>query len=51
MEIVFMPVVDTPCICKNKDCKKEFTILKENMLDDFRQCPFCGSLRFDYKDV
>lgn len=47
MKTVLIAVEDTLCICNN--CKKEFTILKENLLDDYRQCTHCGSLRWKYK--
>lgn len=43
-----MPYADQLCICKN--CKKKFTILKENQLDNYLQCSHCGSLKWDGKD-
>lgn len=43
-----MPNIDTVCVCRN--CKKDFTILKENLLDDYLQCTWCGSLRWDFKE-
>ena len=48
MKIILMPNIDTICICKN--CKKEFIIPKENLTEDFRQCTWCGSLRWDFKN-
>lgn len=48
MKMTLIPIADTKCVCRN--CKKEFTILKEQMLEDYRQCTFCGSLKWDYKD-
>lgn len=48
MKIVLMPNIDTLCICRN--CKKEFRILKENLLDNYIQCSYCGSLRWDTKE-
>lgn len=48
MKIVLRPVEDTKCVCNN--CKKEFIIPKEQMLEDYRQCTFCGSLRWKFKD-
>jgi Zn finger protein HypA/HybF involved in hydrogenase expression len=48
MKMTLIPVTDTKCVCRN--CKKEFTIPKEQMLEDYRQCTFCGSLKWDYKD-
>jgi hypothetical protein len=45
---VRMTIEDTKCVCRN--CKKEFIIPKERMLEDYRQCTFCGSLRWKYKD-
>lgn len=45
--MTFIPIADTACICRN--CKKEFIIPKEKMYEDFRQCTFCGSLKWDYK--
>jgi len=47
MKISFIPIADTPCICRN--CKKEFIIPKEKMHEDYRRCTFCGSLKWDYK--
>lgn len=43
-----MTIEDTKCVCRN--CKKEFMIPKEQMLENYRQCTFCGSLRWNYKD-
>ena len=43
-----MPYADRLCICKN--CKKEFTILKENQRDNYLQCSHCGSLKWTKKD-
>ncbi len=40
-----MSIVDTKCVCRN--CKKEFIIPKEKMLENYRQCTFCGSLKWD----
>ena len=48
MKITLIPVVDTPCVCKA--CKKEFIIPKEKMLEDYRQCTWCGSLKWKYKN-
>jgi hypothetical protein len=48
MKITLIPVVDTPCVCKA--CKKDFIIPKEKMLEDYRQCTWCGSLKWKYKD-
>lgn len=48
MKIILMPYADQLCICKN--CKKKFTILKENQLDNYLQCSHCGSLKWDGKD-
>jgi len=48
MKIVLMPIIDTPCVCGN--CKKEFIIQKEKMLEDYRQCTWCGSLKWKYKE-
>lgn len=45
---VRMTIEDTKCVCRN--CKKEFIIPKEKMLEDYRQCTFCGSLKWSYKD-
>jgi hypothetical protein len=39
------PIEDTKCVCKN--CEKEFIIPKEKMLENYRQCTFCGSLKWD----
>lgn len=43
-----MTIEDTKCVCNN--CKKEFIIAKEQMLENYRQCTFCGSLKWKYKD-
>jgi len=48
MKLILVPVADTVCVCRN--CGKEFVIPKERMLEDYRQCTFCGSLKWDYKD-
>ena len=48
MKMTLIPLADTKCVCRN--CKKEFIILKEQMLEDYRQCTFCGSLKWDYKN-
>ena len=39
------PIADTKCVCRN--CTKEFIISKEKMLENYRQCTFCGSLKWD----
>lgn len=39
------PIADTKCVCKN--CTKEFIIPKEKMLENYRQCTFCGSLKWE----
>jgi len=48
MKIVLIPIIDTPCVCRA--CKKEFIILKEQMLENYRQCTWCGSLKWQYKE-
>ena len=44
--MTLIPVADTKCVCRN--CKKEFIIPKEQIFEDYRQCIFCGSLKWDY---
>ncbi len=48
MKIVLMPVIDTLCVCRN--CKKDFIIPKEKLLENYLQCNWCGSLRWDTKE-
>ncbi len=48
MKIVVRPVIDSVCVCRN--CKKEFIIKKERLLENYLQCTFCGSLKWDFKD-
>lgn len=47
--MTLIPNIDMVCVCRNPKCKKEFIIPKENLLDDYRQCTHCGSLRWDFK--
>lgn len=48
MKIVLKPVVDTEYVCAN--CKYEFTIIKEKILENYNRCPQCGCLRKFEKD-
>ena len=48
MKIVLKPVVDTEYVCAN--CKNEFVITKEKILENYNRCPQCSCLRKFDKD-
>lgn len=48
MKIVLIPNVDRVCVCKN--CKKEFTIKKEKLVENYLGCEYCGSLKWKDKN-